>query len=259
MEEKNIQSKKKDYLLPISIVLAALIIGGAFVYSKGLNIQKQQAALEETKTNVQNGIKLAILDDQPVLGKADAPVTIFEYSDFQCPYCRRFQMLAHLDIVKDYVEPGLAKIVFIDVPFHGDLSFLASQATWCAKEQNKYWEMHDAIFSKADDANTFKTESLIKIAGDLKLDTDAFSNCLNSQKYAQRISQSLDSVTKMGIYGTPSIIVTKTNKLPLTIDALAIQNAFNGNQPQVDLGGATLLIGAQPYSTVKSVIDSYVK
>jgi len=258
MEEKNIQSKKKDYLLPISIVLAALIIGGAFVYSKGLNVQKQQAALEETKTNVQNGIKLAILDDQPVLGKADAPVTIFEYSDFQCPYCRRFQMLAHLDIVKDYVEPGLAKIVFIDVPFH-EFSSIASQAAWCAKEQNKYWEMHDTLFSKADDANTFKTESLIKIAGDLKLDTDAFSNCLNSQKYAQRIQQSLDSVTKMGIYGTPSIIITKTEKLPLSINTGVIQTAFQGNQYQIDLNGATLLIGAQPYSTVKSIIDSYVK
>jgi len=258
MEENNIQSKKKDYLLPISIVLAALIIGGAFIYSKGLNVQKQQAVLEEPKQNIQNGVVLSVLDDQPVLGNSDAAVTIFEYSDYQCPFCRRFQLLAHLDIVKDYVEKGLAKIVFIDVPFH-EFSSLASQATWCAKEQNKYWEMHDALFAKSDDANTFKIESLVAIAKTLNLDSGLFSNCLNSQKYAQRIQQSLETVTNIGIYGTPSIIITKTNKLPLTIDAAAIQSAFRGTQSQVDLGGATLLIGAQPYSVVKSIIDAYLK
>lgn len=262
MEEKNIQPKKKDYLLPISIVLAAVIIGGAFIYSKGLNEQRQQAAVDENGAVADNVVKLGIESDQVVLGKADAPVTIFEFADYQCPYCKRFHLLSYLDIVKDYVDTGLVKMVFIDVPLPiHEFAQKASEAAWCAKDQdqNKFWEMHDKMFESSDSANGLKADALIQYAKDLGLNGDVFSDCLNSNKYALRVQQSLNLASQLGINGTPSIIITKTDKLPLKINSQLIQAAFQGSSYQTDLGGASLIIGAQPYSVIKSVIDEFVK
>lgn len=257
--ENNQQPKKKDYLLPISIVLAALIIGGAFIYSKGVNVtQKTQVEQEQQSTG--NTIKLAIASDNVVLGKDNAPITIFEFADYQCPYCRRFYLLSHISLVKDYIDTGLAKIVFIDVPlpFH-EFAQKASEAVWCAKDQNKFWEMHDKIFAAAENADDLKIESLIKYGKELELDTQLLSDCLNSNKYTARVQESLNLASKLGILGTPSMIITPTKNLPLNVDIQKINAAFQGSSPQVDLGNAVLLIGAQPYSVVKSVLDVYAK
>lgn len=257
--ENNQQTKKKDYLLPISIVLAALIIGGAFIYSKGVNVV-QKAEVEQEQQSTGNTLKLTIASDNVVLGKDNAPITIFEFADYQCPYCRRFYLLTHISLVKDYVDTGLAKIVFIDVPlpFH-EFAQKASEAAWCAKDQNKFWEMHDKIFATAENAEDLKIESLVKYGKELGLDTQLLSDCLNSNKYAARVQESLNLASKLGILGTPSMIITPTKNLPLDVDIQKINAAFQGSNPQVDLGNAVLLIGAQPYSVVKSVLDVYAK
>lgn len=258
METQNQTPKKKDYLLPISIVLAALIIGGAFIYSKGLNVsQKTQETEQQSSGNI---LKLNIASDDVVLGKENAPITIFEFADYQCPYCRRFYLLSHLDLVKDYVDTGLAKIVFVDtpLPFH-EFAQKASEAVWCAKDQNKFWEMHDKIFASAESADGLKIDSLINYAKELKLDPANFSDCLNSNKYAARVQQSLDLAFKLGIIGTPSLIITPTKNLPLDIDVQKIKAAFEGSSSSADLGNATLLIGAQPYTVVKSILDTYAR
>lgn len=259
MENNQQQNKRKDYLLPISIVLAALIIGGAFIYSKGVDVTQKEQAAKEGEV-IGNTLKLSIAPDNVILGKDNAPITIFEFADYQCPYCRRFYLLSHISLVKDYVDAGLAKIVFIDVPlpFH-EFAQKASEAVWCAKDQNKFWEMHDKIFAAAENANDLKIESLVKYGKELGLDTQLLSDCLNSNKYTARVQESLNLASKLGIVGTPSMIITLTKNLPLNIDIQKINAAFQGSSPQVDLGNAVLLIGAQPYSVVKSVLDVYAK
>lgn len=255
--QKPRENQKKDLLVPISILLAALIIGGSVIYSKGLSTVQPSKNL----ANVQNAnlVKLDIASDQAVLGKSNAPVTIFEFGDYQCPYCKRFYMLAHLDLVKNYVEPGLAKIVFMDFPLpNHDFAQKAAEAAWCAKDQNKFWEMHDILFSNSDTTNGLTVDSMIKYAGSLGLDTQAFSNCLNSSKYAANIQQILAKGTQLGILATPTTIVTN-KPLPINIDAKAVAAAYQGDTGTVPLGDSVLIIGAQPFSTIQSVIDSLVK
>jgi len=256
--KKPAEGKKKDLVLPIAIVLAALIIGGAMVYSKGLStIESADSALN---TQNSNGVKLEIASDQVFLGKADAPITIFEFGDYQCPYCRRFHMLAHLDLVKDYVDSGLAKVVFMDFPLPGhEFAQKASEAAWCAKDQNKFWEMHDALFENSGTTNGLTIDNIIKYAGNLGMDTQIFEQCLNSSKYAARVQQILEMSARLGIQATPTTIITN-KPLPLVLDAKAVVAAYQSSNGGIaNLGDSFLIIGAQPYSTIKSVIDSLVK
>ncbi len=255
--KKPAEGKKKDLVLPIAIVLAALIIGGAMVYSKGLStIESADSALN---TQNSNSVKLDIASDQVFLGKADAPITIFEFGDYQCPYCKRFHMLAHLDLVKDYVDSGLAKIVFMDFPLPGhDFAQKASEAAWCAKDQNKFWEMHDVLFENSGTTNGLTIDNMIKYAEDLGMDKQMFEECLNSSKYAARVQQILEMSARLGIQATPTTIITN-KPLPLVIDTKAVAVAYQGTSGTANLGDSFLIIGAQPYSTIKSVIDSLVK
>lgn len=248
-------------MLPISIVLAALIIGGAFIYSRGLNLNRNSEQLpgSSTQSNSANLIVLDTSEGQPILGKNEAPITIFEFGDYQCPYCRRFYLLTHLDLIKDYVKTGLIKIVFIDVPLPGhEFAQKASEAAWCAKDQNKYWEMHDELYSNADETNGLTVDNIIKYAAKLGLDTAKFSDCLNSSQYAAKVQQMLNLASQLGIYGTPSTIIA--NQSSLKVDGAMIRQAFETNNYQADIGGgAILVIGAQPFNTIKSIVDSFLK
>lgn len=262
MEEEKKENKtnddNKNILLPISIVIAALIIGGAFIYSKGtsnIDVKNNEVANVE---NSQNTVTLDIAEDQPILGNPNAEVTVFEFGDYQCPFCQRYYMISHLDLVKNYVEPGLVKVVFMDIPLPGhDFAQKASEAAWCAKDEGKFWEMHDKLFNNADKENGLTVDNIIKYAEELGLNKNNFSDCLNSSKYASRVQEIANLVAQLGVYATPSTIIT--NKLPLDFDAQTVEAAYEGSSSTVSLGDGILVIGAQPYSTLKSIIDGFVK
>ncbi len=257
-KKENKTNNNKNILLPISIVVAALIIGGAFIYSKGANnvdVKNNKVANVE---NSQNMVTLDIAEDQIILGNPNAEVTVFEFGDYQCPFCQRYYMTAHLDLVKDYVDSGLVKVVFMDFPLPGhDFSQKASEAAWCAKDEGKFWDMHDKLYSNADKENGLTVDNIIKYAKELGLNEENFSNCLNSSKYASRVQQMANLVTQLGVAATPTTIIT--NKLPLDFDAQILNATYEGSNPTATLGDGILVIGAQPYSTFKSIIDGFVK
>ena len=150
----------------------------------------------------------ATVDDDPVLGKASATITLIECTDFQCPFCSRHFTQTFPQIKKDYIDTGKVKYVSRDFPlsFHPNAQ-KASEAAECAKEQNKYWEMHDKLFiaqeewsnlAAADAAKKFK-----EYAASLGLPAASYASCLDTGKTAAEVKKDLADGSASGIDGTP--------------------------------------------------------
>jgi protein-disulfide isomerase len=158
-------------------------------------------------------------------GYPDAPVTVVEYSDFQCPFCGRFANSQALTIDKNYVETGKIKYVFHDYPLQQHPNAIpASQAARCAGDQKAFWPMHDMLF-----ANQAQWEDLGQpqaqfgaYAEQLKLDGAAFNQCLSSGKYAAAIAQAQQEGNQARIPGTPTFIVDGQQ-----LDASQLQGAID--------------------------------
>jgi protein-disulfide isomerase len=163
-------------------------------------------------------------DDDPIKGSADAPVTIIEFSDFQCPYCERFFTQTLPLIEKNYIKTGKVRFVYRDFPlsFH-QYAQKAAEAAKCADEQGKYWEYHDKLFNNQ---NALDISSLVQYAKELTLNETRFNDCLNSGRMVTKVQQDLNDGLKYGISGTPTFFI-------------------NGIE----------LVGAQPYNVFEQVIN----
>lgn len=220
------QKDDKSFLLPASILVAAILISGAVVYSTGLKVSRNQPA--DVGATVDSK-KLS--DDDVILGNPNAPVEIVEFGDYQCPFCGRFFSEAEPRIREDYIKTGKAKMVFRDFAFLGPESKEAALASQCAAEQNKFWAYHDKLFEteiadgRENSGNL--TPALFKsLASQLGLDSGKFSGCLDSQKYKAEVQKDYDDGVSAGVRGTPTTFV-------------------NGK----------LISGAVSYETLKSLIE----
>ena len=139
----------------------------------------------------------------PVRGAIDAPVTIVEFSDFHCPFCRKVQPV--LDQVRAKYGNKI-KLVFRDFPLDSlhPQATVVSQAARCATEQGKFWEFHDQVFANGPDATPATLDRFAKNAG---MDLATFNACRASGKYATAIAASLQEGTRLGITGTPTFFV----------------------------------------------------
>lgn len=170
-------------------------------------------------------------DDDAILGNKNAPVTIIEFSDFQCPFCRKFWKEALQQIKKEYIDTGKVKFVYRDfpLPFHPG-AIPAAQAAECAKEQGKFWQMHDAIFEEQEKQGSgtiqFGAADLKTWAAKIGLSAAKFNQCLDSGKYQQEVEKDIADGSAVGVNGTPATFV-------------------NG----------VLVSGAQPFSVFKSAIE----
>jgi len=162
-------------------------------------------------------------DDDPSQGPADAKVTVIEFSDFQCPYCARFQTETLPQIMQNYGDK--VRFVYRDFPLtslHAN-ALKAAEASECANEQGAYWKYHDLLFQNQtalDDA------SLKNYAATLQLDTATFNQCLDSDKYLSEVQKDYQDGVTAGVQGTPAFFV-------------------NGMS----------ISGAQPYTVFKAAID----
>lgn len=164
------------------------------------------------------------IDDDAIKGDPNAPVTIVEFSDYECPFCKRHFEQTVPQIVSEYVDKGLVKMVFRDFPlgFH-DKAQKAGEAAECAGEQGRYWDMHDKLFE--NNAN-LDVEDLKKYAEDLGLNTAKFNTCLDSDAMAQEIKDDMAEGQSYGVTGTPASFI-------------------NGR----------FVSGARPFSDFKKIID----
>jgi protein-disulfide isomerase len=144
---------------------------------------------------------VTINTEGPTRGPLDAPVTVVEFSDFQCPYCK--QAAATVKTLIDSYGSNV-KWIFkqMPLPIHPD-AFKAAQASICASEQGKFWEYHDLLFSSGE----LSTPSLTKHASELGLREDQFSSCLNSERSAGIVRKDVQEATQADVQGTPTYFV----------------------------------------------------
>ena len=151
----------------------------------------------------------ASIADAPTLGKADARVTLVEFSDYQCPFCARFAQATLPALKRLYIDTGKVRYVFRDFPLdqiHPEAR-KAAEAAHCAGDQDRYWEMHDRLFQNQ---RALAVAELQEHARQLGLDGAAFDDCLASSRHAARVAKGLADGTAAGVQGTPGFVVAVT-------------------------------------------------
>lgn len=195
------------YLIPASILIAGIIIALAVVYtfSPGGGLLKGLGSNNVSSGNSEISME-ELEDDDPVLGNTNASVTLVEFGDFQCPYCKRFHDEARRDILETYVETGKAKIVYRDFPLEviHPAARPAAEAAECADDQGKFWPFHDALYTRQAEIQTI---DYVKLAKELGLDAGSFESCLKARTHQNEVSQDYQDGVKAGVDGTPAIFV----------------------------------------------------
>lgn len=234
MENQN----KHPYIIFIAIIISGLMISGAILMKSGFKnnpsnseISNKQPSNEDNNKVKRNkeDVNIAGEGDDPMLGNPEAPITMTVFGDFQCHFCRNFELQIKPQIIEKYVKSGKVKIIARDFPFLDDNSTLAAEAADCALEQNKYWEFSDALHSGQETREILSiTPAVLKeIAEKLKIETSKFDKCLDSNQYFDEINKDFEDGKILGITGTPTIFINKE-----------------------------IIKGAQPFSEFEKIIDA---
>jgi protein-disulfide isomerase len=168
---------------------------------------------------------LAALGTGPTLGTPGAPVSIVEFSDFQCSFCRKFWANTLPQLKETYIKRGQVRFTYRHVAVLGKFSEQAAAAAECAGEQGKFWEYHDRLFA-TDPGLGFTHSNLKQYALQLKLKPSDFGHCLDSGKYRQTVGADRAAAAALGVRGTPTFFVNRQ-----------------------------LLVGAQPFDVFRAAID----
>ena len=150
-----------------------------------------------------------------MLGKADAPLTMIEYTDLQCPFCRQYHITAYEQIKKEWIDTGKLRYLVRDLPIESihPQAMPAARATRCAGDQGKVWEMRHSILLNNQ---RLTNESFATFAQDLKLNTAAFNKCFaDPTKFQADISKDMAEAASVGITATPSFVIGKTSAGPM--------------------------------------------
>ena len=172
----------------------------------------------------------------PILGDPSAPVTIVEFGDYQCHQCFNWFHNTKPELTRDYIETGKVNLVFVDLAFLGSDSPKAAQASYCAEDQEMYWDYHDLLYASQEstiDGGWADSERLKAFAFSLGLDMELFESCLDSGKYSKRVQYNIQQAREHGVRGTPGFFIV-------------------GPDGQQQLGGA------QPFSVFKQILDTMV-
>jgi len=228
--------------LGAGIAISCLVLGiflGNFIGEK----DSQHLVESPTITNIeelQNAQKLAVLveNGSPILGNIDAPLTLVEFGDYQCSFCKKHFVQTHDLIMKNYVATGNVKILFKDmIVTPGEDSIHAAHAAHCAKDQGMFWKYHYMLYNNWEGENTgwITDDILNKFAKNIDLDMNEFSKCMSEKKWMNLIRASGEDANTMGITGTPSFFLI-------------------GPENEI-----SKIHGAQPYEAFKRTIDSMLK
>lgn len=197
------QKKRGSSMIIFYVVLAVIAIIGVAL----LATANQRPTTEANRSSITTTIPL---DTLPALGRADAPVTVVEYADFQCPACGVFATTIKAGIVKDYVDTGKVRFVFHDFPLpqHGN-AIAAAEAARSANDQGAFWPYHDLLYAKqAEWENSPAPLALFAAyAEQLKLDRAKFEATFNSHTHQATIKQLYDDSRNSGVNQTPTFAI----------------------------------------------------
>jgi protein-disulfide isomerase len=229
-------SKKNIFVIAGSIIIAGLIIGGAVLYNGSQGAKDQTANLADTlplppdETTIPEKIDIKA-GDHPFIGKADAPVTIIEVSDFECPFCKAFATDTMPKLKETYIDTGKVKFAFADfpLPYHPNAQ-KAAEAALCYADQGKsYYDIYVKLYENSD---KLEVANLKTYAKELKANSKEFDACLDEGKFATQVKTSFEDINK------------------LVQDA----NLSNFGTPAFFVNGKPL-IGAQQFDAFQSIID----
>src|SRR3989337_668534 len=178
--------------------------------SEGLSMGEEQGLPEETMEEESftiGGVDLSMA--APVEGDEDAPITIIEFGDYQCPKCKGWFQNEKSKITSNYITKGIAKLYFLDSAWLGDDSIAAAQATYCADDQGKFIEYHSTLYNNQAGIQDgwANMDALKQFATDLELDAEMFNECLDSGIYADRVSHNTEVGASLGVVGTPYFFI----------------------------------------------------
>lgn len=185
-------------------------------------LEKQGRPAEPAKPT---SIKLD-LRNTPMQGSKDAPLTVVEFTDYQCPFCQRFHQQTYGELKKNYIDTGKVRFYSRDLPLdslHPNAT-RAAQAARCAGEQGKFWDIREIMSAHPDQLDM---NSLLADADQLKLDVPKFKSCVESEKYKNEVQADVLEAMKIGADGTPAFVVGKST--PEGVDG-------------------EMIVGAQPYA-----------
>ena len=247
--------KKTRYVHMPSVALGAGIAIGCLVLGiflgNFIDMEDSQLLAEiPTITNIEKqqnarGPDVLIKNGSPILGSVDAPLTLVEFGDYQCSFCKRHFDQTHDLIMKNYVETNKVKIVFKDlIATPGKDSMYAAHAAHCAKDQGMFWKYHYMLYNNWEGESTgwITSDNLNKFAKNIGLDINKFSKCMSEDKWMELINASQDDANTLDVTGTPSFFLI-------------------GSWQETDeqKNEITRIHGAQPYDVFKESFDLYLK
>jgi len=219
--------QENKFIIPGAIVLAGLIIAVAVIYSTaGFKSSDKPSGTAAV------GALPAVSSSDFVLGDQNAPVTIVEYGDFQCPFCAKFFSETESALREKYIKTGKVKFIYRDFAFLGQESLWAANAARCAGEQEKFWQYHDYLYGnqRGENQGAFSKDNLKSFAAALGLDKEKFGACLDAEKYTDLIQKETKAGGEAGVQGTPASFINGTlypGALPAITFTQIIDNELN--------------------------------
>jgi protein-disulfide isomerase len=229
-------AEKIKVLASFVVVITTIYVGVLSVSSPN---QMNAAMIRLSANTANNNNKISfhnlVLGGSPFLGKFSAPVTIVEFGDFQCDRCARFAKYTEPQLNQTYIQTGTANLVFKYFPIYGPDSIPAAMAAQCTNDQGKFWKYYDILFKDQGPPNFgwASKENLKKFASQIPgIDIQKFNSCFDSQKYLSFVQKDFAFATSLGLQGTPTFVIEKSD----------------GSSSQI-------LPGAYPFPSFKAIID----
>lgn len=228
-KKSNSSGNPKSKFILLGIIGVIVVVGITFVA-----MNPDMATVDDSQST---RLSLDTRNGSPVLGSPDAPVTIVEFGDYQCPFCQKWNQNTKPAIVKNLIETGKVNLIYVDLAIIGPDSIKAHAGSYCADEQGLYWKYHDYLYAnQGHENNGWVNQKNLKslVSGIDGMDVDQFSTCLDSGKYEKRVNDNTKIAKDSGANATPSFIIIGPS------------------------GNAIPVTGAQPYTVFQQIVDDMI-